>query len=127
MTNKVTLHDLQAMRERGEPITMLTAYDYPSALLVDAAGIDMILVGDSLGMVVHGFPTTLPVTLDMMILHSQAVMRAVEHALVVGDMPFATYQISVEEAKRSAARSASLKSGLDSYSQIASNFSAETP
>jgi 3-methyl-2-oxobutanoate hydroxymethyltransferase len=104
MADKITLHDLQALRERGEPITMLTAYDYPSALLVDAAGIDMILVGDSLGMVVHGLPTTLPVTLDMMILHSLAVMRAVEYAFVVGDMPFGTFQISVEEAKRSAAR-----------------------
>ena len=104
MPDKISLHDLQTLREQGQPITMITAYDYPSALLVDAAGIEMILVGDTLGMVVHGFATTLPVTLDMMILHSQAVMRAVERAFVVGDMPFGSYQISVEEAKRSAAR-----------------------
>src|SRR5512139_1089136 len=98
--SKVTLHDIQSMKTRGEKITMLTAYDYPTALLIDQAGIDMVLVGDSLGMVVHGLETTLPVTLDMMILHTRAVRRGVKHALLVGDMPFMTYQVNVEEAKR---------------------------
>lgn len=101
---KVTIHTLQEMKQRGEPITALTAYDYPTALLMDQAGIDLILVGDSLGMVVHGFETTLPVTMDMMILHCQAVRRGVQRALLVGDMPFMSYQLSLEEAKRNAAR-----------------------
>ena len=101
---KVTIHTLQAMKQRGEPITALTAYDYPTALLMDQAGIDLILIGDSLGMVVHGFETTLPVTMEMMILHCQAVRRGVKRALLVGDMPFMSYQLSLEEAKRNAAR-----------------------
>lgn len=101
---KVTIHTLQAMKQRGEPITALTAYDYPTALLLDQAGIDLILIGDSLGMVVHGFETTLPVTMEMMILHCQAVRRGVKRALLVGDMPFMSYQLSLEEAKRNAAR-----------------------
>jgi 3-methyl-2-oxobutanoate hydroxymethyltransferase len=101
---KVTLHHLQAMKERGEPIAMLTAYDYPTALLLDQSGIDVVLVGDSLGMVVHGFETTLPVTMDMMVLHCQAVRRGVKSAFLIGDMPFMSYQISIEEAKRNAAR-----------------------
>jgi 3-methyl-2-oxobutanoate hydroxymethyltransferase len=104
MGDKITLHDLQTKKERGEKIAMLTAYDYPTALLLDQAGIDMILVGDSLGMVVHGFDTTLPVTLDMMVMHTQAVRRGVKHAFLVGDMPFMSYQISIEEARRNAAR-----------------------
>jgi 3-methyl-2-oxobutanoate hydroxymethyltransferase len=102
--DKVTLHTLQAMKERGEPITMLTAYDYPTALLIDRSGVDMILVGDSLGMVVHGFETTLPVTMEMMILHCRAVRRGVERAYLIGDMPFGSYQLSIEEAKRNAVR-----------------------
>ncbi|HEC24325.1 MAG TPA: 3-methyl-2-oxobutanoate hydroxymethyltransferase [Chloroflexi bacterium] len=102
--DRVTVHTLQAMKERGEPIVVLTAYDYPTALLVDQSGVDMILVGDSLGMVVHGFENTLPVTMDMMILHCQAVRRGVRRALIVGDMPFMSYQLSLEEAKRNAAR-----------------------
>lgn len=101
---KITLHDIQAMKARGKPITMLTAYDYPSALILDRSGIDMILVGDSLGMVVHGFENTLLVTMDMMVMHCQAVRRAVQHAYLVGDMPYTSYQISPEEAKRNAAR-----------------------
>ncbi len=104
MDSRVTLSTLQAMKERREPITMLTAYDYPTALLIDQAGVDLILVGDSLGMVVHGFETTLPVTMEMMILHCQAVRRGAKRALLIGDMPFGSYQISVEEARRNAAR-----------------------
>lgn len=102
--DKITIHDLQAMKERGEPISMLTAYDYPTALLIDRSGCEMILVGDSLGMVVHGLENTLPVTMDMMILHCQAVRRGVQRAFLVGDMPFMSYQLNIEEAKRSAAR-----------------------
>jgi 3-methyl-2-oxobutanoate hydroxymethyltransferase len=92
------------MKARGERITMLTAYDYPTALLLDRSGIDAVLVGDSLGMVVHGLDTTLPVTMDMMILHCRAVRRGIERALLIGDMPFMSYQLNVEEAKRNAAR-----------------------
>ncbi|MBZ0319079.1 MAG: 3-methyl-2-oxobutanoate hydroxymethyltransferase [Anaerolineae bacterium] len=102
--DKVTLQQLQAMKERGEPISMLTAYDYPSGLLADQSGVDMILVGDSLGMVVHGFESTLPVTMDMMALHTQAVRRGVKRAFLVGDMPFMSYQASRDEALRNAGR-----------------------
>ena len=83
---------------------MLTAYDYPSALAVDNAGTDIILVGDSLGMVVLGYETTLPVTMDDMLHHCKAVARGAKYALLVGDMPFMSYQISVEEAVRNAGR-----------------------
>ncbi len=100
----VTIQTLQAMKARGEPIAMLTAYDMPTARLVEEAGIDAILVGDSLGMVVHGHANTLPVTMDMMVLHCQAVRRGVSRALTIGDMPYMSYQLSVEEAKRNAAR-----------------------
>ncbi|MBI5928109.1 MAG: 3-methyl-2-oxobutanoate hydroxymethyltransferase [Chloroflexi bacterium] len=102
--DKVTLQQLQAMKEHREPISMLTAYDYPSGLLADQSGVDMILVGDSLGMVVHGFESTLPVTMDMMVMHTQAVRRGVKRAFLVGDMPFMSYQASREEALRNAGR-----------------------
>lgn len=102
--DKVTLQQLQAMKERGEPISMLTAYDYPSGLLADQSGVDMILVGDSLGMVVHGFESTLPVTMDMMVMHTQAVRRGAKRAFLVGDMPFMSYQASRDEALRNAGR-----------------------
>jgi len=92
------------MKRKSEKISMLTAYDYPSALLVDEAGIDIILVGDSLGMVVLGYDSTLPVTMDEMIHHTKAVSRAVKHAMVVGDMPFMSYQVSVEDALYNAGR-----------------------
>ncbi|MCQ8240849.1 3-methyl-2-oxobutanoate hydroxymethyltransferase [Rhizosaccharibacter radicis] len=88
---RVTLRDLQRMKAAGERIVMLTAYDYPSALIAERAGVDMILVGDSLGMVVHGHETTLPVTLDDIVRHSAAVCRGARRALVVGDLPFLTY------------------------------------
>lgn len=101
---RVTIQTLQSMAARGEVIVTLTAYDYPTALLADRAGIDLVLVGDSLGMVVHGFANTLPVTMEMMILHCQAVRRGVERALVVCDMPFMSYQTSLEDAKRNAGR-----------------------
>lgn len=123
--DKITLHDLLDKKRRGEPITMLTAYDYPTARLIDESAIDIILVGDSLGMVVHGFDTTLPVTLDMMILHCQAVRRGVKRAFLVGDMPFATYQISVEDAKRNAARLLA-ESGVDAIKLEGGQQVAET-
>ncbi|MBN1680168.1 MAG: 3-methyl-2-oxobutanoate hydroxymethyltransferase [Anaerolineae bacterium] len=102
--DKVTIHDLHRMKTRGEPISMLTAYDYPTALLLDQSGIDVILVGDSAGMVVHGFETTLPVTMDMMVMHCQAVRRGAKRAFLIGDMPFMSYQTSLEDARRNAGR-----------------------
>ncbi|MCG8443711.1 MAG: 3-methyl-2-oxobutanoate hydroxymethyltransferase, partial [Caulobacterales bacterium] len=92
-----------AARKGGEPIVCLTAYDAPTAALLDEH-VDLILVGDSLGMVVHGLPTTVGVTLEMMILHAQAVMRGAERALVVVDLPFGSYEASPETAYESAAR-----------------------
>src|SRR5215469_1816257 len=100
----VRVPDLRAMKERGEKITVWTAYDYTMARISDRAGIDVILVGDSLGMVVLGYDNTLPVTLDMMIHHTAAVSRGAKRALVVADMPFLTYQLSMEEAMRNAGR-----------------------
>ena len=101
---KVTSRTLQFKKRRGEPITMLTAYDYATAQVVDEAGIDSILVGDSLGMVVLGYENTLPVTMEDMLHHSKAVSRGAKHALLIGDMPFMSYQISVPEAVRNAGR-----------------------
>lgn len=102
--NKVTTATVRDMKKRGEKITMITAYDYPTAAVVDEAGIDLILVGDSLAMVVLGYESTLPVTMDVMIHHTKAVTRAVSRALVIGDMPFLSYQASVDEAVRNAGR-----------------------
>jgi len=102
--DKVTVRTLRRMKERGEKITMLTAYDYPMARAVDEAGIDVILVGDSVGMVVLGHPTTLPVTMDDMVHHSKAVVRGVARAQVVVDLPFMSYQVGREDALRNAGR-----------------------
>ncbi len=104
MTSPVTIPTLYKMKEKGEKIVALTAYDYPMARLVDASGVDMILVGDSLGMVVQGHSSTLPVTMDEMIYHTKIVSRAVSRALVVGDMPFMSYQTSLETAVANAGR-----------------------
>ena len=101
---KVTTRLIQAMKTRHEPISMLTAYDYPTALVMDQAGMDMILVGDSLGMVMLGYDSTLPVTMDEMIHHSKAVARGAKYALLVGDMPFMSYQASTGEAVKNAGR-----------------------
>src|SRR5262249_42179680 len=101
---QVPVPDLRLMKQRGQRITVLTAYDATMAKLLDRAGIDVILVGDSLGMVVLGYETTLPVTLEMMIHHTAAVSRGAARALVVADMPFLTYQLSTEEAMRNAGR-----------------------
>jgi len=101
---KVTTLTFRQKKERGEPITMLTAYDYPTALAMDKAGIDAILVGDSLAMVVLGYENTLPVTMEEMLHHARAVARGAQRALLIGDMPFMSYQVSVEEAVRNAGR-----------------------
>jgi len=102
--NKVTVPDIISRKNGGRKITMLTAYDFLFARLIDEAGIDIILVGDSLGTVIQGHPTTLPVTMDEMIYHTEIVSRAVENALVVGDMPFMSYQVSVHDAVNNAGR-----------------------
>ncbi len=101
---KVTVPDLVLAKRAGQKITMLTAYDYPTALLLDQAGIDCLLVGDSLGMVVQGLPDSLGVTLDQMIYHGKMVTRAAQRALVVVDMPFMSYQVNDDEAVRNAGR-----------------------
>lgn len=101
---KVTTRTYRLKKKRGEPITMLTAYDYPTALAVDQAGIDSILVGDSLAMVVLGYENTLAVTMEDMLHHSKAVARGSKYALLIGDMPFMSYQVSVPEAVRNAGR-----------------------
>ena len=102
--NKVTTNVLQRMRNEGEKIAMLTAYDYSTAKLLDLAKIDIILVGDSAANVMAGYKTTLPITLDNMIYHASSVVRAVERAFVVVDMPFGTYQGNSKEALHSAIR-----------------------
>jgi 3-methyl-2-oxobutanoate hydroxymethyltransferase len=101
---KVTIRLIQAMKTRHEPITMLTAYDYPTALAMDQVGLEIILVGDSLGMVVLGYESTLPVTMDEMIHHCKAVARGAKYALLVGDMPFLSYQVTIPDAVSNAGR-----------------------
>jgi 3-methyl-2-oxobutanoate hydroxymethyltransferase len=101
---QITVPEFVAMKAAGRKITMLTAYDYGMARLVDSAGIEGILVGDSLSMVVQGRPNTLPVTVDEMIYHTEMVGRAARHALVVADMPFLSYQVSVPQAVENAGR-----------------------
>ncbi|WP_164100580.1 3-methyl-2-oxobutanoate hydroxymethyltransferase [Candidatus Laterigemmans baculatus] len=102
--NRVTTRTLAAMRLENQPISMLTAYDYPTARLLDAAGVDVLLVGDSLAMVVQGHSTTLPVTLDQMIYHAEMVARAAERAMVLVDLPFPEGQLSIERTVEAAAR-----------------------
>jgi len=101
---RVTTAFFRGARSAGRLITMLTAYDYPMAKLVDAAGIDAILVGDSLGNVVLGYTSTIPVTMDDMVHHIKAVTRGVTRAMVVGDMPFLSYHLSLEESLKNAGR-----------------------
>jgi len=100
---KITVPDIQAAKGKRK-LVMLTAYDYPIGLLADRAGMDMILVGDSVGMTTLGYESTLPVTMDMMIHHAKAVRRAVKYALLIGDMPFMSYQTGVSEAIYNAGR-----------------------
>src|SRR5829696_3567872 len=101
---QVTVPEFRAAKARGAKLAVVTAYDYTSARLCDEAGVDAILVGDSVGMVVQGHPTSLPVTLEEMIYHTRCVMRGVRRALVVADLPFLTYQVSPRQAVRNAGR-----------------------
>jgi 3-methyl-2-oxobutanoate hydroxymethyltransferase len=101
---RVSINDVKEMKAKKEKIVMLTAYDYSIAKLVDEAGIPLILVGDSLGMVILGYESTIPVTMDDMIHHTKAVVRGTKQAMVIGDMPFMTYHTSVADAMRNAAR-----------------------
>ncbi|MDR1894694.1 MAG: 3-methyl-2-oxobutanoate hydroxymethyltransferase [Spirochaetales bacterium] len=96
-TAKLLTQDLQNMRDAGQKITMITAYSYPQGLIVDQAGVDIILVGDSLGMVELGYPDTVPVTMEEMLMHTKAVTRGVKRAHVVADLPFMSYNISIEQ------------------------------
>jgi len=132
---KVTTQTLRARKERGEPITMLTAYDYPTALAIDRAGVDAILVGDSLGMVVLGYENTLPVTMEDMLHHCKAVARGAKTAHLIGDMPFMSYQVSTLEAVRNAGRflqeagmdAVKLEGGRDVASTIETIIAAGIP
>lgn len=101
---KITIAGLQQKKKTGQKITMMTAYDYPTACLVDQAGIDTILVGDSLGMVVLGHKSTVPVSMNEMIHHCKAVSRGTTYAFIIGDMPFMSYQVSIEKAVENAGR-----------------------
>ncbi len=102
--SKHTVKTIQEMRDNNKIITMLTAYDFPTAKKVNDAGIDMILVGDSCAMVVHGHPNTLTATMDMMVLHCAAVSRACDRTMVIADMPFGSFQYSIEDTMKNAAR-----------------------
>jgi 3-methyl-2-oxobutanoate hydroxymethyltransferase len=104
MQKKKTIQDFYSMKEKGEPITYITSYDYPTATFAEKAGMDMILVGDSLGMCVYGYEGTMPVTMDMMIVHTEAVRRGAPNTFVIGDMPFLSYQTTDEAAVENAGR-----------------------
>jgi 3-methyl-2-oxobutanoate hydroxymethyltransferase len=130
-----TVQDFLNRKKEGAKITMLTAYDYPFAQIVDAAGIDSILVGDSLGMVVQGHENTLPVTMDEMIYHTKMVTRAVKNAMVIGDMPFMSYQTGTYDAVRNAGRfikeagaaAVKLEGGAESAEHIRAMSKADIP
>jgi 3-methyl-2-oxobutanoate hydroxymethyltransferase len=132
---KVTTHQLQEMKRRGEKIAMLTAYDYTMAKIIDHAGIDVILVGDSASNVMAGHETTLPITLDQMIYHASSVVRAVDRALVVVDLPFGSYQGNSKEAltsaikimKESGAHAVKLEGGREIKDSIERILSAGIP
>ena len=130
-----TIQDFLNRKKEGKKITMLTAYDYPFAQIVDEAGIDAILVGDSLGMVVQGHENTLPVTMDEMIYHTKMVTRAVKNAMVIGDMPFMSYQAGTSDAVRNAGRflkeagaaAVKLEGGAEAVEQIKAMSKADIP
>ncbi len=132
---KVTINDLLKKKSEGGKITMLTAYDFPFARIVDEAGVDAILVGDSLAMVVQGLENTLPVTMDEMLYHTKMVSRAAEHAMVVGDMPFMSYQVSVPDAvwnagrflKEAGAQAVKIEGGSEVLEHIRAMTRAEIP
>ncbi len=127
------MQDFREKKRRGERITSLTAYDYPTARLLDEAGIDIILVGDSLGMVVLGFEDTTEVTLEVMLHHTRAVARAVKHALVVADLPFGTYETAAEAVKNArqlieaGAQAVKLEGGVSHAEQIRAIVEAGIP
>ncbi|MFZ3090556.1 MAG: 3-methyl-2-oxobutanoate hydroxymethyltransferase [Nitrospirota bacterium] len=131
----VTILDILKKKAEGKKITMLTAYDFPFAQIVDEAGIDIVLIGDSLSMVVQGNDTTISVTMDEMIYHARLVSRAVKNAMVVGDMPFMSYQISTEEAvynagrflKEGGAHAVKLEGGASAADTIKAITKAEIP
>ena len=104
MDNRISITDLKAKKKRGEKIVMFTVYDYPGARLVDEAGVDIAFIGDTLGMVVLGYDTTIPVTMEEILHHTKAVARGTRHAHVLADMPFMSYQVSTEDALRNAGR-----------------------
>jgi 3-methyl-2-oxobutanoate hydroxymethyltransferase len=122
---RVTTRTLREKKKRGEPITMLTAYDYPTAMAIDQTGIDVVLVGDSVGMVVLGYSNTLPVTMDDMIHHCRAVARGAPNAHLIGDMPFMSYQVSPAEAVRNAGRFLQ-EGGMDGVKLEGGSEKAET-
>ncbi|WP_128545410.1 3-methyl-2-oxobutanoate hydroxymethyltransferase [Larkinella soli] len=132
---RITTHVIQALKNKGEKISALTAYDYSMARLVDAAGVELILVGDSASNVMAGYETTLPITLDQMIYHATSVVRAVKRALVVVDLPFGSYQGNSSEALRSAIRimkesgahAVKLEGGLEVKESIMRVLSAGVP
>lgn len=132
---KITVQEIVKKKAEGKKITMLTAYDFPFAKIVDEAGIDIILVGDSLGMVVQGLDNTLPVTMDEMIYHTIMVKRAVKNALLIGDMPYMSYQASVEDAIRNAGRflkeggaeAIKMEGGLEVVQKVRALTQAEVP
>jgi 3-methyl-2-oxobutanoate hydroxymethyltransferase len=101
---RLTINKIQDMKKAGEKITMLTSYDYSTAKIVDESGVNLILVGDTLGIVMMGYETTVPVTIEEMLLHTKAVVRGTKNALIIGDMPFMTYQVNADEAVRNAGR-----------------------
>jgi len=133
--HRVTVRSLAARKRKGERIAMLTAYDFTFARIFEASGVDLILVGDSLGNVVQGADTTLPVTLDEMIYHTRLVARGLRRAMVVGDMPFGSYQVGPEDAVRSAirlvkeggAQAVKLEGGVHAAAAIARIVAAEIP
>lgn len=132
---RVTTHQLQAMKKAGEKISMLTAYDYSMASIIDSAGIDVILVGDSASNVMAGNETTLPITLDHMIYHASSVVKAVKRALIVVDMPFGSYQGNSQEAlrssirimKESGAHSVKMEGGIEIRESVERVLSAGVP
>jgi 3-methyl-2-oxobutanoate hydroxymethyltransferase len=135
MRKRLTITNLKKMKQDKNPISMLTAYDYPSAVLAEEAGLDVILVGDSLGNVVLGYDTTIPVTLDDMIYHTRAVARGAKNTFIVADMPFMTYGIGRESTLRNAARlmqeggaqALKLEGGTDIASEVAALVKAGIP
>ena len=104
MARKKTVPDFIQMKQEGHKITFLTAYDFPTAQFAEEASLDMLLVGDSLGMCVYGYPSTVPVNMDQMIYHAQAVRRGAPNTFVIGDMPLMSYQSSIEKAVENAGR-----------------------